>query len=175
MRKIWCMNLIDNRNEGERNKDDELKFRLCKEKGMIAIGWGVSGVINSWQEYLKSANEVWKSDKNFVAGINALEEMSDGDLVWIKNPVSDDVYIAEIVDKSADPSIYSNLMEFDICAYRKCRYLYVNSNYLTGSLCKKHLSARRAIEKMRDSARQDTIDATLTLFEKLEDETNENH
>lgn len=169
MRKIWCMNLIDNRNEGERNKDDELKFRLCKEKEIIAIGWGVSGVINSWQEYLQAANEVWKSDKNFVAGINALEEMVYGDLVWIKNPASGDVYIAEVVDKSPEPSIYNNLIEFDICAYRKCRYLYVDSRYLTGSLCKKHLSARRAIEKMSDSARENTIDATLILFEKLKE------
>ena len=169
MSKIWCMNLIDNRNEGERNKDDELKFRLCQEKGIIAIGWGVSGFINSWQEYLQSANEVWKSDKNFIAAINALEEMAYGDLVWTKNPASGDIYIAEVVDKSPEPSIYNNLIEFDICAYRKCRYLYVDSNYLTGSLCKKHLSARRAIEKMSNSARQDTIDATLPLFEKLKE------
>ncbi len=169
MIRVWCMNLIDNRNEGERNKDAELKFRLCKEKGIIAIGWGVSGVVNSWQEYLEAANNAWRANKNFVAATNALKEMACGDLVWIKNPASDDVYIAEIVDKSADPSIYSNLMEFDICAYRKCRYLFVDPIHLTGPLCKKNLSAGHAIERIHKPKRQDTIDATLILFEKLKE------
>ena len=116
MRKVWCMNLIDARDEDVKNKDTELKFRLCKERGILAIGWGVSSVVNSWQEYLDVASNTWRTSKNFVAATNALKEMAYGDLVWVKNPVSDDVYIAEIVDKSTDPSIYSNLMEFDICA-----------------------------------------------------------
>ncbi len=170
MRKVWCMNLIDDRNEVERNKDAELKFRLCKERGIIAIGWGVSGVVNSWQEYLEVASNTWRANKNFVAATNALKEMACGDLVWIKNPASDDVYIAEIVDKSADPSIYSNLMEFDICAYRKCRYLFVDSIHLTGPLCKKNLSTGHAIERIHEPKRQDTIDATQKLFDKFKEE-----
>ena len=169
MRKVWCMNLKDNRKEVDRNKDAELKFRLCKEKGMVAIGWGVNSVVNSWQEYLEAANNTWRANMNFVAATNALKEMACGDLVWIKNPVSDDVYIAEIVDKSADPSIYSNLIEFDICAYRKCRYLFVDPIHLTGPLCKKNLSARRSIEQMSKSIRQETIDVTLKVYEKLKE------
>lgn len=129
----------------------------------------MSGVVNSWQEYLEVANNTWRANKNFVAATNALKEMACGDLVWIKNPVSDDIYIAEIVDKSADPSIYSNLMEFDICAYRKCRYLFVDPIHLTGSLCKKNLKVRRVIEQMSESIRQETIDVTLKVYEKLKE------
>lgn len=37
---IWYMNLKDNRAVENRNADEELKFRICIEKSILAIGWG---------------------------------------------------------------------------------------------------------------------------------------
>lgn len=167
MVKIWCMNLIDNRNKSKRNKDDELKFRLCKEKGIIAIGWGVTEPVNSWQEYLEVANNVYKGNGGYSAARNALPKMSCGDLVWTKNPVTGDAYIVEITDKSAEPSIYGHLTEFDICAYKRGRYFHVDSTCLAGSLCADKLKTRKAIAEMHRTNRQDTFDATLKLFAAL--------
>lgn len=173
MRKVWCVNLKDNRDSDRKNKDTELKFRLCMEKEIIAIGWSVPGVINSWQEYLAFADKFWGAESEYIVGTNAIKEMVYGDLVWVKNPVSDEFYIAEILDKAPDPSIYSNLTEFDICAYRKCKFFRVEQFHLTDALCKKNLTARHAIERIRPS-RQNTIDATNALFDEIRRKTNEN-
>ncbi len=172
MRKVWCMNLKDNRATDRKNKDSELKFRLCVEKEIIAIGWSVPEVINSWQEYLAVADKFWGTENEYIVGTNAIKEMAYGDLVWVKNPVNDEFYIAEILDKAHDPSIYSNLTEFDICAYRKCRFFYVKQSHLIDELCKKNLVARHAIERISPS-RQNTIDATNALFDEIRRKTNE--
>lgn len=170
MMNVWCMNLKDNRDEDKRNKDAELKFRLCMEKEIIAIGWVVSEVVNSWQEYLDKANKARCNQNNFSTGTKALKRMKCGDLVWVKNPVSKEYYLVQITDNSPEPSIYRNLMEFDICAYRRCRYWQVEPSFLIGALCRKNLSARRAIERMSMEKRNETIAATLALFEELKKE-----
>ena len=55
---VWHMNLKDNRKK-EKCTDQELKFRICKEKGILAIGWGISEKVNSWQEYRIKAKKIY--------------------------------------------------------------------------------------------------------------------
>lgn len=37
---VWYMNLKDSRSVENRNADEELKFKICIEKSILAIGWG---------------------------------------------------------------------------------------------------------------------------------------
>lgn len=167
------MNLKDNRNEQERNKVEQLKFLLCKEKEMIAIGWGIKKRVNSWEEYKEIADDVYRDDRGYVLARNALERVKCGDLVWTKNPVTKKYYIAEITGKSDIPSIFNDLIEFDTCAYKRCQFFSVDNKYITGPLCKTKLRAIRAIEKMGNKKRGDTIIATIELFNRLKGEQNE--
>ena len=171
---IWCMNLKDNRNFEKRNKDPELKFKLCKEESIITIGWSVEGRTNSWDEYKEIADKVYKNDRGYIAARNALEKVSYGDLVWTKNPVKGIYYIAEVTDKSAAPTIYNGLKNFDTFAYKKCRFLEVPKDYITGPVNKDRIVARRALEKMGTEKRGNTIIATIELFNRIKGEKNEN-
>lgn len=113
MPTIWCMNLKDNRDESNnRNWDGELKFRLCRERSMIAIGWCVPYVVNTWEEYKKIANDITFYGKGYVTARNNLERIKKGDLVWIKNPTTEDRYLVEIED--GHPGIYGFSTEPEI-------------------------------------------------------------
>ena len=163
-KNIWCVNLKDNRKEEYRNKDGQIKFRLCKEKRIVTIGWGVKEPVNLWEEYKEIADKVYKGDRGYAAARNALEKIKYGDLVWTKNPVTEEYYIAEITGKSDIPSIFNDLIEFDTCAYKRCRFFSVDNKYIIGPLCKTKVRAIRAIEKMGTEKRGDTIKATIERF-----------
>lgn len=170
---IWCMNLKDNRNEQERNKDSELKFTLCQRGKKIAIGWPIDEPVNSWDAYKEIADKKYKDDKGYAAARNAFEKVQYGDLVWTKNPKTGEYYLVEITDENETPSICSKLSEKDIVAYRGCEFFPIEPQSVTGPLCKTKLRAVRAIEKMGDKKRGDTIKATIELFNKLKGAQNE--
>ncbi len=166
MPTIWCMNLKDNRDESNnRNWDGELKFRLCRERSMIAIGWCVPYVVNTWEEYKKIANDITFYGKGYVTARNNLERIKKGDLVWIKNPTTEDRYLVEIED--GHPGIYGSLKEFDTCAYRKGKFYAVDNSLLIGALSAKRLRARYTLERVHEYTRGDTIKETIKLFKEL--------
>lgn len=107
-RAVYCMNLKDNRDVP--NHDKELKFRLCLEKSMIAIGWGVPKIVNTWEEYNKIAEHQHSNDRGYHIARNNFQKIKKGDLVWVKNPVSGERYLVEIKDEY--PGIYHSLKEF---------------------------------------------------------------
>lgn len=169
MPQIWCMNLIDNRDKTDnRNVNAELKFQLCRERSMLAIGWAIPDVVNTWKEYKKIADKKYPKSRGYAAARNNLEKIKKGDIVWTKNPVTGERFIVEIQDDY--PGIYSSLKEFDTCAYRKGTYYPVSSEDLCGALSEKKISARHSIEKMRNK-RLDTIEATKELFNKISEKT----
>ena len=167
------MNLKDNRNDRERNKDVELKFNICREKNKIAIGWPINEKVNSWEEYKEISDKKYKGDKGYAAARNAFEKVQYGDLIWTKNPKTGDYYLVEIIDKNEKPSICNELSEKDIVAYRHCKFFPIKSQYIIGPLHNTKLRAIRAIEKMGTEKRGDTIIATIELFNSRKVEQNE--
>lgn len=152
---IWCMNLKDNRKENK-NADKALKFWLCKENDMIAIGWAVSENVQTWEEYKEIADDKFGKDRAYKAAIHNISAMKKDDLVWVKNPVTSERYLAKILDEA--PHICNQWKEKDICANRKVKYYEVKSE-LPPSL--KRLNARWTIEKIHRDA---VVDETKKFF-----------
>lgn len=157
---IWYMNLKDNR-KSEKCSDEELKFRICKEKGILAIGWGVESFVNSWQEYCIKAEKIYGK----IPAINSLEKMSCGDFVWVKNPVVKEYYLVEIIDKNPFPSICGNLKEFDINSYRLCKFTSVTATEDIADLLQNKADIRHTISQIKNS---ELLSATKTLIERIE-------
>lgn len=161
--KIWIMNLKDDRDEKARNNDDELKFRLCLEKSILAIGWGLDTNFDNWQAYRSVADLRYGNNYGYPSAVNALQEMECGDLVWTQNPVTHEHYLAQIVDN--EPSFCCDLKEFDIFGCRKANFVYVDSQLLNKfDLSGGSLSGRHAIERVKI---QNIIDSTKQLFNSL--------
>lgn len=160
---IWQMNLIDNREQGNRCKDKELKFCMCKEKSVLAIGWGLRAEFDSWQEYKNLADVFYKENKGYVSAIAAIQKISCKDLVWTQNPVTNERYLTQVLDSL--PSLCCNLREFDLFSCRKAKFYKVDGELLEQcGLSGQKLSGRQTIEQIH---RQDIIDATVQLFESI--------
>lgn len=153
---IWCMNLKDNRKENK-NADKALKFWFCKENGMIAIGWAVPEDVQTWEEYKEIADDKYGKDRAYKAAIHNISAMKKDDLVWVKNPVTSERYLAKILDKV--PQVCNQWKEKDICANRKVEYYDVKSDL---PLCLKQLYARWTIEKIHRDA---VVHETQKFFE----------
>ena len=163
---IWHMNLKDNRKEGKCS-DEELKFRLCKEKGILAIGWNVTAEVNSWQEYRLKAEKVYTSEKkNLTTACNGFEKMKEGDLVWVANPVTKDWYLTRVIDKNSEPTICKNLKEFDICSYRICEFLNVTiSDEIIALLNSDKISKRLTLSEIHNEKMITATNALVNVKE----------
>lgn len=167
---VWCMNLKDNRGGPKQNRDKELKFRLCLEKSMVAIGWAIPDTVNTWEEYRKKAKEIWAGNEGYLTAATNLQDMKKGDLVWVRNPTGRTLYLVEIIDDV--PGIYSSLKEFDICGYRKGEFYLVGEEQLTDELRDGNLRARGTLERMHEDTRGDIRIATVKLFHALKAQAN---
>mgnify|MGYP000144707871 CR=1 FL=1 len=160
---VWRMNLIDNRESENRCKDPELKFRLCMEKSILGIGWGLNAAFDSWEDYRTLADYHYHENKGYTTAVNALKEMACGDLVWTQNPVTHERYLAQVLDDK--PSLCCYLREFDLFSYRKMDIFQVGAELLDCyGIPEKELSGRHTIEQIRE---QRLIDATKELYEFL--------
>lgn len=162
--KIWKMHLKDNRGEG-RCKDTELKFRICAEKSLLGIGWGLNAALDSWENYRELADLYYREDtgSGYTAAARALDEMSCGDLVWTQNPVTYERWLAQVVDDK--PSLCCHLREFDLFSYRKAEFykVKVDEEQLKNmGLLGEKLSGRHTIEQIHE---QCLIDATFSLWD----------
>ncbi len=153
----------DNRSVQDRNKDEELKFRLCKEKSIIAIGWCIPDTVHTWDEYRDKADQLYCDNNGYLSAVGNLERMQKGDLVWVKHPMKDEYYLAEIIDNV--PEVYDTLKKFDICGFRRVKYVDCKKgNELTGSFAPDRLRVRGTLEQMHENNRLDTIRDTKVLI-----------
>lgn len=163
---VWYMNLKDDRDAENRNSDDELKFRICIEKSILAIGWGFNANFEDWSEYKALADDYYKDDKDdkaYSAAVNGLTKMQKDDLVWLKNPVSHERYLAQIVDDA--PSMCCCLKDFDIYSCRKASIIKISPELLKQfDLQGKKDYGRHTIEQVRE---QPIIDGTIKLFDSI--------
>lgn len=164
--QIWCINLKDNRDKSKQNKNTGLKFQICRERCIVAIGWSVCDNVNTWEEYKHLADAEYANDTSYAAARNGIQSIKSGDLVWVRNPVTREYYLVEITDEA--PSVANELRDFDICGYRRGNYYSIPNAMLTDALSPKMLSARRAVERIRiDGKRNASIKATELLFDSL--------
>ncbi len=160
---VWRMNLIDNREPENRCKDPELKFRICVEKSILGIGWGLNAAFDSWEDYQALADYRYDGDMGYSTAVNALQNMLSGDLVWTQNPVTHERYLAQVLDDK--PLLCCYLREFDLFSYRKMDIFQVGAELLDCyGIPEKELSGRHTIERIRE---QRLIDATMQLSEFL--------
>lgn len=158
---IWRMNLIDNRNSKNSCKDSELKFRICLEKSILGIGWGLNAVFDSWEDYRTLADCRYTGNSGYSTAVKALRKMACGDLVWTKNPVTHEQYLAQVLDN--EPSLCCHLREFDLFSYRKADIYRINAELLSRyGLSEETITGRHAIEQIHE---QLLIDATMQLSE----------
>lgn len=160
---IWRMNLIDNRELENRCKDPELKFRLCMEKSILGIGWGLNAAFDSWEDYRALADYCYHENKGYTSAVNALQEMACGDLVWTQNPVTHERYLAQVLDNK--PSLCCYLRKFDLFSYRQADIFQIDAELLVRyGLYGEEFSGRHTIERIRE---QRLIDTTMQLSKFL--------
>lgn len=162
---IWCMNLKDDRNVSERNRDEELKFRLCREKSIVAIGWAIPEDVFTWNDYKKRADVVYAAKNNYHIARDHLQRMEKGDLVWVKNPPKKAYFLVEITDDS--PNVCNNLKEFDVSGYRKGIYYPIENHLLKDELQPSKLKSLHTIELMNQGERGATYNETIKLYANL--------
>ncbi len=160
---VWYMNLKDNRSVENRNADEELKFKICIEKSILAIGWGFDAIFYDWSQYKLLADYYYQDDAGYRTAVKYLSDMKRSDLVWLKNPVTHERYLVQIIDDV--PSLACYLKDFDIYTCRKANIIKINSETLSKfDLLGKKDFARRTIEQVGE---QSIIDGTIKLFNSI--------
>ena len=148
---IWILNLIDNRDE-DRNTPE--KFRQCKARGILAIGWAKEDPLTYYHgDDLKA----------YKKAINGLSRMEDGDLVWVRDTVNKEYYICRVYGalEKAPPHLWDK----DIGQYRKARwYGPVSRNALPAPITARRLVSRSAVRPVH---KPDVIQATHDFFESM--------
>lgn len=124
---LWLVNLKDNRDTAE--KDIDLKFRICKALGIVAIGW-----YDTDEENGRTAKKL-------------LGEMKEGDYVWVIHPANGTYHLAKVIDTSVTES-YNSFHDVDINLARRVNYL---TSIRSELFCEgtKRLFAYRAVQKNR--------------------------
>ena len=130
---LWLVNLKDNRDNAEENNN--LKFRICKALGIIAIGW--------------SNNRTCADEENGRIAKRLLGEMKEGDYAWVIHPTEGIYYLAKIIDASITES-YKLFHDEDINLARRVDYL---TSIRSKLFCKgaKRLFAYRAVQMNHDA------------------------
>lgn len=161
---VWMMNLIDNRQVKNRNTDKELKFRICLEKSILAIGWGVSECPRDWSAYRALADQEHAADSAYPTAVRNLQEMQKGDLVWLHNPVTQVYYLAQVTDDA--PTLCCDFAAFDVFSCRRASIQKIAPKVLAAyGLANVKLYANRAIEQVRV---QEIVDNTIRLFRSVQ-------
>ena len=161
---VWMMNLIDNRQVKNRNTDKELKFRICLEKSILAIGWGVSECPRAWAAYRALADQEHAADSAYPTAVRNLQEMQKGDLVWLHNPVTQVYYLAQVTDDA--PTLCCDFAAFDVFSCRRASIQKIAPKVLAAyGLANVKLYANRAIEQVRV---QEIVDNTIRLFRSVQ-------
>ena len=161
---VWLMNLIDNRQVKNRNTDKELKFRICLEKSILAIGWGVSECPRDWAAYRALADQEHAADSAYPTAVRNLQEMQKGDLVWLHNPVTQVYYLAQVTDDA--PTLCCDFAAFDVFSCRRASIQKIAPKVLAAyGLANVKLYANRAIEQVRV---QEIVDNTIRLFRSVQ-------
>lgn len=156
------MNLKDNRSIENHNADEELKFKICIEKSILAIGWGFDAIFYDWSQYKALADYYYRDYDGYRTAVKYLSDMQNGDLVWLKNPVTDESYIAQIIDDA--PSLCCYLKEFDIYGYRKAKIFKITPDLLEKYNIPNKKGKGHTIEHVRI---QSVIDGTIKLFDSI--------
>lgn len=143
---VWLMNLKDNRDNAEVD-GTEKKFKFCKEKNIVGIGW---------VDYKK--NKI--KDLGYERAKAAIERFQYGDLVWVKDNVNKKYYICKINDNS-NKITEEECNNYDISEYRFCQYYYVgDSDKLPKSINERDLVSISTIRR----ANEDIANATVDFF-----------
>lgn len=109
------------------------------------------------------ADDYYNDNKAYSAAVNGLTKIEKGDLVWLKNPVSHERYLAQIVDDT--PSMCCCLKDFDIYSCRKANIIKISPELLKQfDIQGKKDYGRHTIEKAKE---QPIIDCTVKLFDSI--------
>ena len=144
---IWIMNIKDNRTNGSLASSGQ-KFDVCLQRGILAIGW-VGYTINQ--------------STSFQRAYNALDRMRQGDLVWVKHPVSGQRYICKITKDGIQVENNGNSpTHVDLGFYVECKYYPISNSDLAAF----GIEPRRlvSISTARRSLKPDLNDMTTRLF-----------
>lgn len=141
---VWIMNLLDNRSEEDKPKDlQKSKFQFCKERGIIGIGW---------VGYDPEDSE----DIGFLRANNAISAFKKDDLVWIKNPDSNEYYICRVTGEVL-AAHGTELNRHDIGKFCPCDFIGVGTEEsLPQGILKEDLISRATISKANSTVSEIT-------------------
>ncbi len=156
MRQVFCMNLVDNRSDKPENPEIS-KFRFCKDKSIIGIGW------------VDYDNPDGKDPMELAAYHQArgvLKAMQPGDLVWVRDPEEDIYYICR-VDEALDENIKlkEEYRNHDLSLVLHCKYYKIGSReQLPEGIEPASLISRCAVRFVRD---ENLRKRTIEVFKKI--------
>ena len=146
---VWVMNLIDNR---EHDVNTPKKFRLCKNMGILAIGWAKENPLESF---------TGRDLSGYKAAVKGLSNIELEDLVWVRDTVNKEYYICKVLGALEKAPI--NLWAKDIGQYRKAEwYGPVPQNELPDPITVQRLVSRPTIRRV---LKPDVIKATQDFFD----------
>lgn len=141
--KVWIMNLKDNRYHPASCNSDR-KFRICKFLGVLAIGWA----------------DDTSQDDSFKVAYNGIASMSSGDLVWTKNPITQEEYLCKITG-TFEKEI-GILNREDIGYIIPCEFNIIDDACLLQSgIAKEQLISRKTLQMCHDT---DLLNSTVKLY-----------
>lgn len=152
MRKVWCMNLKDNREQKDLPNGVRMtkeKVEHCRNNGIVAIGWAVSNK-KVWKDYRQEVEQYYATNKGelygFKCAANALKKMRKGDLVWavVHDSKINERWLLQVVG-NGDPATDKQKPIIDVGAHIDCKFM---AKYSKSQLpdCLKDLYSRHTIE-----------------------------
>jgi hypothetical protein len=157
MTELWRIHI----RPGGGEVDTALSYALCLKEGVIGVGWQVEadGPL-SLEEYLKLCADAysessWQSAKTAVG---LLEQMSCGDLVWMRSPQG--VYHLATVEGQWEYRARPEYQEVDVVNIRPVRIVEVGvSIHVPGKVIACFIPAR-AVQRIND-------DTALEVSERI--------
>ncbi len=145
---VWLMNLKDNRDEANKPSDlTKSKFQFCLEHKIVGIGWVDQEPDNA----------------AFARAQNALSEFEAGDLVWVRDPNTQEYYLCRIT-ASAVSTQDEEWNRQDIGQYCACEFFRVGAaESLPEEIARESLISRSTISRADDLLSEQT----KTFFETV--------
>lgn len=148
---VYIMNLKDKRT-GAVPEDSKNKFKMCLERGILAIGWV--------EEQSKLSEQ-----KAYSSAKNAIKSFKKDDLVWVRNPYAEEGeterYICKVLSDDIQTATCNELNDCDIGEFQIAEFYPVDN--IPAGINAWELVSRHTIQSANENVTNKTIEYFNTL------------
>jgi hypothetical protein len=161
MTELWRIHI----RPGGGEVDTALSYALCLKEGVIGVGWQVDADGSfSLEQYLKLCADAY-SDSSWPSAktaVGLLEQMSSGDLVWMRSPQG--VYHLAKVEGAWEYRAQPEYREVDVVNIRPVRIVEVGvSSHVPGKVINSFIP-ERVVQRIADDT---ALEVSARIWTKL--------